>query len=272
MRKESYLQSVSKVITYIETHTDKTLTLEELAAVAGFSKYHFHRIFKSVTGENLADYITKVRLQNSILKFKTSAKVTQIALESGYETNASFSKAFKKRFALTPREFAKQTKQRKGDKMIEPQIIEIEPIEVFFVRATGDYKSSASKAWEAIVNFAYANDLSTKVKTRYGIAHDNPSVVEADDLRYDACLELLDTSIQAQADVGKKYISGGKYAIFLHCGSYELLGETYKNIGDWIVQNNVELRDEPQFQKYLDLDPREVQTQDLRTEIYVPLQ
>jgi AraC family transcriptional regulator len=269
--KDDYLQSIYKVIYYIEKNYNDDLTLEELSKVAGFSKYHFHRIFKSIVGENLSDYIRRVRLSNTTMKFKTNLNITQIAQTSGYETNASFSKAFKKYFGITPREFSKNAKKKKGYTMLEPKIVEIEPIEVLYARKTGDYKISAEQAWNTIVEFAYKNNLSGKVKNRYGIAHDNPSVIEGNKIRYDACIEVSDKSIRPQGEIQSKLISGGKYAVFLHNGSYELLGETYKNIGDWIVESGVELRDEPQIQKYLDLDPREVEPKNLQTEIYVPI-
>lgn len=80
--KDAYLQSVYKVIYYIEQHYDDDLTLDELSRVAGFSKYHFHRIFKSLVGENLSDYIRRVRLSNTALKLKTDLTVTQIARTS----------------------------------------------------------------------------------------------------------------------------------------------------------------------------------------------
>jgi len=155
--KDDYIQSVYKVIFYIEQNYSYDLTLDELSKVAGFSKYHFHRIFKSIIGENLSDYIRRVRLSSTILKFKTDQKITQIAMNSGYETNASFSKAFKKHFGITPKEFAKNAKEKKGLKMLQPKIIELNPIEVLCVRKEGAYQKSAKEAWEVLMSFAYTN-------------------------------------------------------------------------------------------------------------------
>jgi AraC family transcriptional regulator len=270
--QESYIRSVYKVVFYIEKNYADNLTLDELCAVAGFSKYHFHRIFKSVMDENVGDYIRKVRLQSTISKFKTDKKITQIAMESGYETNASFSKAFKKRFKITPKEFSKKQKIGKGDKMLEPKIVEIEPIELLFVRKTGDYMLSADAAWKTMVEYIMQNDLRGKVAVRYGISHDNPYVIEEENLRYDACVEFYGDLPQSKGEVQKKVMAGGKYAVFMHEGAYELLGETFKNVGDWIVSNGISLRDEPQVQKYLNLDPTGIEEKDLRTEIYVPIQ
>lgn len=268
--KDEYLQRIYKVIFYIEQNENDDLTLEELSKVGGFSKYHFHRIFNSIIGNNLSDYVRQVRLSSTTMKFKTNLNITQIAQMSGYETNASFSKAFKKHFGITPKEFSKNAKKKKGNKMLEPKLVEIEPIEVLYVRKTGSYMQSADEAWKTMVVFVHENKLLEKAIARYGIAHDNPSVIEEHNLRYDACLELNE-SANPMGEVSSKQIAGGKYALFMHKGSYALLGESFKNIGDWIVESGVELRDEPLFQKYLDLDPTGIKEEDLRTELYVPI-
>lgn len=268
--KDDYLQSIYKVIYYIEQNYNDDLTLEELSKVAGFSKYHFHRIFKHIAGENLSDYIRRVRLSSATMKFKTNLNITQIAQTSGYETNASFSKAFKKHFGITPKEFSKNAKKKKGNKMLEPETVEIEPIEVLYVRKTGDYLSSADEAWKTMVAFVTEYSLFEKAVARYGISHDNPNVIEKHNLRYDACLELS-SNITPKGEISKKQIAGGKYAVFVHKGSYEFLGKTFKSIGDWIVENGVELRDEPSLQKYLNLDPTGIKEEDLRTELYIPI-
>lgn len=268
--KDDYIQSIYKVIYYIEKNYKEDLTLEELSKVANFSKYHFHRIFKSIVGENLSDYIRRVRLSSTTLKFKTNLNITQIAQISGYETNASFSKAFKNHFGITPKKFSQNAKKKKGNKMLEPKIVNMDPIDVLYVRKTGHYLTSADEAWKIMVAFVTKYELFEKVVARYGISHDNPNVIEEHNLRYDACLELNDSE-NPKGEVSKKQIAGGKYALFVHKGSYKLLGETFRNIGDWIVETGTSLRDEPSFQKYLDLDPAEIKEEDLRTELYIPI-
>jgi AraC family transcriptional regulator len=57
-----YRQRINRVIDYIESHLDENLTLETLAYIACFSKFHFHRIFQSVTGERLSECIQRLRL------------------------------------------------------------------------------------------------------------------------------------------------------------------------------------------------------------------
>ena len=275
--KDDYIQSVCKVILYIEQNYNRELTLEELSKVVSFSKYHFHRIFKSIVGVSLGEYIRTVRLQSTTLQFKTNLKITQIAMNSGYETNASFSKAFKKHFGMTPKEFSQKEKVKKGLKMLKPKFVELNDMEILYVRKTGEYVKSSVHAWETLMGFAYQNKIKNKKNLMgkeammFGIGHDNPNVTDIDKLRYDACITWDDKTVRPSGEVLNKVIDGGKYAMFLHKGSYENLKNTYDEVGDWIVESGVELRDVPMFEKYLNRDPRRTKPENLKTEIYLPI-
>jgi AraC family transcriptional regulator len=276
--KDDYIQSVYKVILYIERNYHEELTLEELSKIASFSKYHFHRIFKSIIGETVGEYVRKVRLQNSTRKLSTSNQnITQIALDIGYETNASFSKAFKERFGVTPKEFSKNLKSKQRTIMIEPKIIELEPIEVLYIRKVGDYTKVAGEAWESIMSFAYPQkiefkkNLMGKDAQMFGIGHDDPSITPKNELRYDACISYDDKSVKPRGEIGVKTIDGGRYIKYLHKGAYEGLKESYQKVMDWIIENNYTIANKPPFEKYLNRDPRRTKPENLKTEIYIPV-
>lgn len=275
--REDYVRLVYKVVFYIEQNADKELSLEELSRIAGFSKYHFHRIFKAVTGENIGDFIARVRLVYSAWKLKTEPKITDVALSCGFETNASFSKAFKNRFGMSPRAYATMLKAKKGAIMLKYTTVDFKPVSVFFVRKTGAYETSACEAWNVLMAFAYeqkmkfGKNILGKATMHFGIGHDNPNLVEQNLLRYDACITCEDESIEVKGEVFKKVLEGGKCAVFLHKGAYENLKATYAQIMDWVVAEGVGLRDAPLFEKYLNRDPRRTKPENLRTEIYVPI-
>ena len=275
--RDDYIQSVFKVVLYIEEHYNEALTLDMLSREASFSKFHFHRVFKSVTGESLGDYIRRVRLSTATLKFLTNQKITQIAMDSGYETNASFSKAFKQHYGMTPKEFSRSAKMIKGAKMPKPKFVELEAVDVLYVRKKGDYMRSCAEAWEVLMGFAYTQkikekkNLMGKEAMMLGVSHDDPSITAMDELRCDACISWDDKSVKPQGEVLSKTIEGGKYAMFLHKGSYDGLKNAYEEVADWIVQSGEELRECPIFEKYLNRDPRRTKPENLRTEIYVPI-
>lgn len=63
--KNEYLRRIHKVQDYIEENLSYTLVLAELADIAGFSKYHFHRIFRAITNESLLQYVNRVKLERA---------------------------------------------------------------------------------------------------------------------------------------------------------------------------------------------------------------
>ena len=97
---------VENVKRYIQEHLHEPLDRETLAAVAGFSIPHFHRVFTARVGESAAAYIRRLRLERAGRKLRMGAvDITEVALAAGYDSHAAFSKAFKQQFGLSPREF-----------------------------------------------------------------------------------------------------------------------------------------------------------------------
>jgi AraC family transcriptional regulator len=103
---QAHHERISDVQQYIRQHIDESLRRDVLAAVAGFSVPHFHRIFSASTGESIASYIRRLRLERAGRKLRMGAvDITEVALAAGYDTHAAFSKAFKQQFGLSPSEF-----------------------------------------------------------------------------------------------------------------------------------------------------------------------
>src|SRR5215216_6874321 len=99
-------ECIAEVMQYIRAHITEPLNRERLAAVAGFSVPHFHRVFTAHVGESAASYVRCLRLERAGRKLRMGAvDITEVALAAGYDTHAAFSKAFKQQFGLSPREF-----------------------------------------------------------------------------------------------------------------------------------------------------------------------
>jgi AraC family transcriptional regulator len=74
---------------------DDELSLPELAGVANFSACHFHRVFRALTGEGVAEHVRRLRLERAAARLRnTSTSILEIALESGYQAHESFTRAF----------------------------------------------------------------------------------------------------------------------------------------------------------------------------------
>ena len=103
---ENHADCIEEVMRYIRRHISEPLDRETLAAVAGFSVPHFHRVFTAQVGESAISYIRRLRLERAARKLRMGAvDITEVALAAGYDTHAAFSKAFKQQFGLSPSEF-----------------------------------------------------------------------------------------------------------------------------------------------------------------------
>lgn len=102
----------SKAIDYINANFKKKLSLDEISAAAGASKYHFLRVFKSVTGYTAVEYINKIRCDYAkSLLTSGDYSVKQAALLSGFENLSHFTNTFKKYEGILPSALANKEKQ-----------------------------------------------------------------------------------------------------------------------------------------------------------------
>ena len=106
-RKElnpEYTSRINRVIDFIEKNIDREFTLDELAQVAFFSKYHFHRIFNSFMEETLFDFIQRTRVEKAahMLLANSETTVTSIAYACGFSSHSLFTRTFKKYFNMSP--------------------------------------------------------------------------------------------------------------------------------------------------------------------------
>ena len=101
--KEKYLESLNRAIQFIENNLDKKILLKNVAQEAFLSEFHFHRIFKSLTGETVKDFLQRLKIERSAIRLKHSKdEIGQIAIDNGYENHETFTRAFKKYFQITP--------------------------------------------------------------------------------------------------------------------------------------------------------------------------
>lgn len=104
----SYSPIIQKSIEYIEVNLQEELTLEKIAQFAGFSKYHYHRIFQKEVGVTVSEYIRYRRIANTAnMLLYTDEKIIDIAFYYRFESQESFTRAFKKYYQLPPGQFRK---------------------------------------------------------------------------------------------------------------------------------------------------------------------
>jgi AraC family transcriptional regulator len=100
---KEYISRINKAFDYIDSNIEKPMTLEELAAVANFSKFHFNRIFQSIVGEPPFRFILRVRLEKaaSMILTNKNESISNIAFKFGFSDISVFSRNFKSQFNVS---------------------------------------------------------------------------------------------------------------------------------------------------------------------------
>src|SRR5262245_56221509 len=104
--ERSYHERILRVLVFIQTHLDEALSLEELARVAHFSPFHFHRVFRGLVGESVKEHVRRLRLERAAQRLRFSEEsATSIAFGAGYEAHEAFTRAFRAMFGCSPSQF-----------------------------------------------------------------------------------------------------------------------------------------------------------------------
>jgi AraC family transcriptional regulator len=261
--------------------------VEALAKVAGYSPFHFSRIFKLYTNESVMGYTIRLRLERAAKQMQVQKRaLIEVALDAGYETPTGFLKAFKKRFDTTPTAYKErkkeQIKQYKEIKMNEPKVVALDERYVVFHRELGEYEESSQIAWQKLSgklnHFGktlgknppeVAKELTPDCAIFFGMIHDDPKVAEEVNIRYDAAISWSKEAIIFLAKEGfeTKTIAGGNYVMVLHEGTSLESYNTWYALYAWVEEQGYRLRDVPAFEKYL-----EVGVENAPLEIYIPIE
>lgn len=100
--KPAYDDKIAQVLSYINENLDRELTVEQLAARAYLSRYHFMRLFKERTGSTVHDYVRRKRLLHAARRIRGGVPVSTAAAESGYADYSAFYRAFRDCFGVRP--------------------------------------------------------------------------------------------------------------------------------------------------------------------------
>ena len=290
-----YERRLLRVLDYIQQHLDDRLDLEDLARVACFSTYHFHRIFTGMMGETIKDHIRRLRLERAAIELRAGTKpVVQVALDSGYEAHEAFTRAFKGAYGVPPIHFrsnkgpiatlaapsgvhycpgaALQTFNinHTGVSAMKVEVKNLEPMRVAFMPHFGPY-DEVGQTWKDLVAQLAKDGRMGADSTFIGIPHDDPDVTPSAKLRYDACVTVGDDYVVDGA-IKIQTIPGGDYAVTTHRGPPGGIGEVYAQLfGQWLPRSGRELHSSPSFVIALN-NPEQVEPADRLVEIYLPLQ
>lgn len=108
MATREQAEAVQRMQTYIETHLDEPMTLEQLAKAAGYSPWRATRLFKDLVGIQPSEYLRARRLSRAAMRLRdTSDNVLDVALDSVFQSHEGFTRAFSRQFGMTPEQYRK---------------------------------------------------------------------------------------------------------------------------------------------------------------------
>ncbi|WP_104402479.1 AraC family transcriptional regulator [Vibrio penaeicida] len=262
-----HVSRINDVLFHIHQDISETLSVKELMSIAAYSEQHFHRVFKSVVGESIHQYIRRTRMEYAAnqLMFDTNSPILDIATHCGFASLSSFSRAFKATFDMSPGEWRKhdlkisdkpylkdaeiargyeRVSQRK---LPAPKITDVPDRMAAYVRHSG-YSRSIRNAWLTLQ--AWANSEDVTFTHQYGLHHSNPAWVELDQCRYVACVGITEP-LKYRGVVNQMVIPGGLHAVFRLTGIYgELLPQISAVLENWLPKSGFKLRSTPAYVHY----------------------
>jgi AraC family transcriptional regulator len=155
---------------------------------------------------------------------------------------------------------------------LKPLAVRVErqpPRRVLFLRHIGPYQS-VGPTIQKFMGYVFQHGLFRADAEILGICRDDPDVTPPNKVRYDCAMTIGD-NVSANGEFGIQTIDGGEFAITIHRGPYESLGDTYRQLyGTWLPSSGREPRNSPSFEIYRN-SPMDTQPENLITEIFLPL-
>lgn len=257
MPSNTYLQKINAITDYIESNLDSPLSLEILSRQAGMSKFHFHRIFSAFTGETLYGFILRLRIEKAatLLLLTDKKNLTDIAFSCGFNDSATFSRAFKKHFGISPsswknaenskihQDFQKKTGYSDvteiRDEKIHPVKTELRTIPemtIAYVRYTGKYKGDPElfySLYKRILSWAEPRGFAVKGMKQVIIYHDSPEITDESKLRI-SCGIIVPRETKPSGIAGILTIPESKYLV---C-RFKLKEDEYSEAWNYVFRNS----------------------------------
>ncbi|MET0290500.1 MAG: AraC family transcriptional regulator, partial [Pseudoxanthomonas sp.] len=280
--QEDYQQRIDRVLAHVQHAIESGAEppdLETLAALSHFSPYHFHRIYRALTGETLGRSIGRLRLSRAVHLLGDPARsVTEVAVDSGFGSSQALARVLRDWLGVTAGRLRDDARAHASalDRLCQPpgtaveaavalqvSVVCLEPFEVIAVRTVGQYDTLDAVYTELFGVAAQAGAIE-HIKGLYGIAWQDLREVSRESLAFTSAIGI--EGLDPPAPMQRERWPGGRYACLCHPGSFLGLEDTTDQLlAGWLPDSGEILRDAPVLYRYLD-DPEQVPEALLRTE------
>jgi len=286
----AYRARFRRVLSHVDTHLEREITVEELAAVAAFSKFHFHRQFSGLFGLCVYEVIKLARLKRAAfrLAFRRTGNTLDIALASDYATPEAFARAFKRVVGQTPREFRAAPRWDTWQAAFAPldalrstdmpneyspdqvRVVDFPATRVASLLHRGDPRQLGGTI-RRFIDWRRANGLPPSRSATFNVLHTDELGVGPEDFRFELCAVTNRDVAPNDNGVEAKTLPAGRCALLRHVGSDATLRSAFAFLyGEWLPASGEEPRDFPPFLERVAFYP-EVPEHEAITDIYLPL-
>jgi AraC family transcriptional regulator len=269
-----YAQRIDRVIDYLRGNLHRPVKLAELADVACFSEFHFHRIFTAVSGETLNHFTNRLRLEKAARLLRYSEQsLTDIALDCGFSSSSTFSRAFRSGYDTSPSQFRKsgEIKKSKIRKELFPEdeygvpmsaeekraafpvrLIDVPERQVAYIRVAYAFEMErVLAALKTVIEWARSRNLFSQ-GTLFGMSVDDPHVTPKHLYRYEVCL-ASSLPFECIEGMSKLKMPAMRYAAIKVSGDIHTVATAWDYLyRDWLINSAYEPEHAPALEVFLD--------------------
>ena len=275
------MNPAQRALWFIESHLADALTLDEIAGVAGVSRFHMVRSFAAATGLSVMRYVRARRLSEAARSLAAGAPdILNVALDADYGSHEAFTRAFRDRFGVTPEAVRNlacidhikiqepiQMDSTRTDNLPPPRFEIGKAILVAGLGERYNHENGAGipNQWQRF-HQAVANIPHRKGEAAYGVCCNGDDVGNFD---YIAGVEVSDFS-DLPREFSRVRIPEQRYAVFAHKDHISTIRRSVNTIWNhWLPASGLKVADAPNFERYDEnFDPL---TGDGGLEIWVPV-
>ena len=269
-----YTQRIDRVIDYLRENLHRPMKLTELANVACFSEFHFHRIFTALTGETLNNFTNRLRLEKAARLLRYSEQsLTDIALDCGFSSSATFSRAFRSGYDTSPSQFRKsgEIKKSKICKELFPKdeyglpmsaedkraafpvrVIDIPERQVAYIRVANAFEMDrVLGALKTLIEWAKSQNIFSQ-GILFGMSTDDPHVTPKHLYRYEVCLASF-LPFECREGMSRLRMPAMQYAAIHVSGDIDTVATAWDYLyRDWLINSAYEPEHAPALEVFLD--------------------
>lgn len=285
----NYRARLRRALDHIDRHLDGDLDLETVSRVAAFSKFHFHRQFTATFGLSVHRYVQLARLKRAShrLAYMAGERITEIAMDAGYDAPDAFARAFLQRFGQTPSSFRKSpdwepwlaalgplddARSKLMQKTFSPDdvtIRDVSPTRVAIFEHRGDPEALGATI-QRFITWRTAAGLHPNTNPTFNVWRSERRPASPADYSVDLCVGT-DGPIEGDEGVKTGEIPGGRCAVLRVVGAtHNLEPAALYLYRDWLPASGEEARDFPLYCRRLGLFPQ-VPDHEAVAELFLPL-